>query len=185
MRNQLIAILRHGTDLPDGERPLADGEADFLATTMAPQVRHALHGDPEEIHSSPLLRARQTATAIAGTNPVEHATLAKYPKYDDAVMAYAKAHRIDSTEAFFRVMGLAAGLKLAYDTGGYNLMAFIEHLGNHPAERILVVTHGGSMEAFAERLMVDFSQVPTFKKGEGFVVRWDGLEREFVSFLRR
>ncbi len=160
-----LVVVRHGQTAANIAGLLV-GRQDVLMTELGHQqaertaVAVRSH-DPDALISSPLQRARQTATPIA-----EHTSL--YPTFNDHIAEFSFGDlegwtERDALEAHPHLRTLIRGEAhpdVAWPNGesGTSFLSrifagFGDIVSSHPDQRIVVVTHGGVIGSFVARLI--------------------------------
>lgn len=145
-----ICLVRHGeTDwnLQHRYQGQADISLNGTGREQAQRVADAIGGDSwDAIASSPLSRSMETARAIAGVAGIDEAEIEREP--DLAERAYGEAEGLTLAEREARFPdGEWPGLEEWDDVAKRSLLALEHIVDRHPGERVLVVCHGGVINA--------------------------------------
>ena len=144
----------------NADRPLTD-----LGRRQAGQLAERLASTPlDAVYSSDLLRARETAAAVARRQGLEVRTLAALREVDvgswSGLTREEVEERFPAAFATWREGGHGWVDGEAYeDMAGRVVTAVLEIAGSHPGGSVLVVAHGGPIRALhAVALGLDISE---------------------------
>ena len=160
-----LYLIRHARSTWNAEGRMqgqADPPLDALGHRQAQALAEGLKTETiHAIYSSPLARARDTAEAIATSQGVsviydERLTERHLGKWTGLTGSEADEQypelRAQTGREGWRVAGPPEGENLAQLTARATA-AFAEILANHPEARVVVVSHGGTLNAYLSHLM--------------------------------
>ncbi|QTX03850.1 histidine phosphatase family protein [Agromyces archimandritae] len=185
----MLALIRHGqTDW--NLRGLFQGTTDIpLNDTGRLQARDAVAAlaehDWDLVVSSPLSRARETASIIAG-----ELALPLGPAYDDLIeQGFGEAEGLEVTEVRRRQLAGIPGMEPHEAVGPRGLRGIERIRGIHPGQRVLAVAHGNLIRSTVAHIAGHTGpRLPGLKNGESSMLRheqrWTVLTHGGVPFDR-
>jgi len=166
-----IAVFRHGRDASGEKRFLLADEFARLAE-LRPKLKEKLGGQITDVFSSEATRCSQTALALSGQQSKHPDWLSALAEYPPEVFEKAQAEKIDPTLAYFQMMGVDHGLsQLNNGPAGQHVPQVNLLATTLPASAIvLLVGHGGGLDAVAAHHDLDWTPFKLLGRGEGFIL---------------